>query len=130
LEFLPESGEDIRKRFTDLHAGEGTRHQPWQRLFTVPAVPDLSIMRRMDKLHLDSPFAGSRILRNLLAAEGFKVGRLHVATLMKRMGIEAIYRKPKMSNPTPETRAIPISYASGRSHGRTKCGRWTSPISP
>jgi putative transposase len=58
---------------------------------------DLAVMRRMDELHLDYPFAGSRMLRDLLVAEGFTVGRLHVATLMKRMGIEAIYRKPNTS---------------------------------
>jgi putative transposase len=62
---------------------------------------DLAVMRRMDELHLDYPFAGSRMLRDLLAAEGFTVGRLHVATLMKRMGIEAIYRKPNTSKPAP-----------------------------
>ena len=50
---------------------------------------DLAIMRRLDRLHLEFPFAGSRMLRGLLAAEGFKVGRRHVKTLMQRMGIEA-----------------------------------------
>ena len=46
---------------------------------------DLAIMRRMDELHLEYPFAGSRMLRDLLTAEGFKIGRQHVSTLMKRM---------------------------------------------
>ena len=58
---------------------------------------DLKLMHRIDKLHLELPFAGSRMLRGLLAQEGFKVGRLHVATLMKRMGITgppAIVRAP------------------------------------
>jgi putative transposase len=68
---------------------------------------DLTIMRRIDKLHLDYPFAGSRMLRDLLAFEGFKVGRLHVATLMKRMAIEAIYRKPATSKPTPGHKIYP-----------------------
>src|SRR5882672_9781780 len=54
----------------------------------VPAT-DLEIMRRLDELHLAYPFAGSRMLRGLLAAEGCKIGRRHVTTLMKRMGIEA-----------------------------------------
>jgi putative transposase len=54
-------------------------------------------MHRMDELHLDFPFAGSRMLRDLLNADGVEIGRLHVATLMKRMGIEAIYRKPPSS---------------------------------
>jgi putative transposase len=60
---------------------------------------DLGIMRRMDELHLEFPFAGSRMLRDLLAQEGIAIGRRHVATLMKRMGIEAIYRKPHTSKP-------------------------------
>ena len=64
----------------------------------VPAA-DLGIMRRMDELHLEFPFAGSRMLRDLLAQEGIAIGRGHVATLMKRMGIEAIYRKPHTSTP-------------------------------
>ena len=66
----------------------------------VPAA-DLAIMRRMDELHLDFPFAGSRMLRDLLSAEGVAIGRRHVATLMKRTGIEAVYRRPNTSKPAP-----------------------------
>lgn len=62
---------------------------------------DLKIMRRIDELHLDYPFAGSRMLRDLLNREGVEIGRRHVATLMKRMGIEAIYRRPNTSKPMP-----------------------------
>src|SRR3712207_4464656 len=62
---------------------------------------DLALMCRMDELHLDYPFAGSRMLRDLLTAEGFQAGRRHVATLMKRMGIQAVYRKPNTSKPAP-----------------------------
>ena len=72
----------------------------------VPAA-DLAIMRRMDELHLDFPFAGSRMLRDLLKAEGVKIGRCHVATLMKRMGIEALYRKPATSKPAPGHKIYP-----------------------
>jgi putative transposase len=54
-------------------------------------------MRRLDELHLDYPFAGSRMLRDLLRGEGVVIGRELVATLMRRMGIEAIYRKPNTS---------------------------------
>ena len=72
----------------------------------VPA-SDLAIMRRMDELHLDFPFAGSRMLRDLLAADGFAVGRLHVATLMKRMGIEALYRRPSTSKPASGHKIYP-----------------------
>jgi putative transposase len=68
---------------------------------------DLAVMRRLDELHLDFPFAGSRMLRDLLMAEGFAIGRLHVATLMKRMGIEAIYRKPNTSKPAPGHKIYP-----------------------
>ena len=60
---------------------------------------DQELMRRIDHLHLDFPFAGSRMLRDLLKQEGFRVGRKHVATLMKRMGIEALYRKPRTTKP-------------------------------
>ena len=51
---------------------------------------DLAVMNRIDKLHLEYPFAGSRMMRDFLVREAFDVGRLHVATLMKRMGIAAI----------------------------------------
>jgi putative transposase len=68
---------------------------------------DLALMRRMDELHLEYPFAGSRMLRDLLAAEGFTVGRLHVSTLMKRMGIEALYRRLNTSKPAPGHQIYP-----------------------
>ena len=67
----------------------------------------LAIMRRMDELHLDFPFAGSRMLRDLLGKEGIQVGRRHVTTLMKRMGIEALYRKPNTSKPAPGHKIYP-----------------------
>ncbi len=68
---------------------------------------DLAIMRRIDELHLDLPFAGSRMLRDLLNADGIKVGRRHVATLMNRMGIEALYRRPNTSKPAPGHKTYP-----------------------
>ena len=71
------------------------------------SVEDLKIMRRIDELHLDYPFAGSRMLRDLLGREGVSVGRRHVATLMKRMGIEAIYRRPNTSKPAPGHKIYP-----------------------
>ena len=70
-------------------------------------VADLALMRRMDELHLDLPFAGSRMLRDLLNAEGAKIGRRHVATLMRRMGIEAIYRRPNTSKSAPGHKVYP-----------------------
>src|SRR5260370_40040117 len=68
---------------------------------------DLAIMRRLDHLHLEFPFAGSRMLRGLLAAEGCKIGRRHVKTLMRRMGIEALYRRPRTTRPEPGHKIYP-----------------------
>ena len=68
---------------------------------------DLALMRRLDELHLELPFAGSRMLRALLAAEGSKVGRRHVTTLMRRMGIEALYRRPRTTKPEPGHKIYP-----------------------
>ena len=68
---------------------------------------DLKLMHRIDKLHMEFPFAGGRMLQGLLVQEGFKVGRLHVATLRKRMGIEALYRKPNTSKPAPGHKIYP-----------------------
>lgn len=71
------------------------------------SVADLAIMRRIDELHLEFPFAGSRMLRDLLRQEGIEIGRQHVATLMKKMAIEAIYRRPNTSKPTPGHKVYP-----------------------
>ena len=68
---------------------------------------DLALMRRLDELHLEFPFAGSRMLRGLVAAEGCKVGRRHVKTLMQRMGIEALYRRPRTTKPEPGHKIYP-----------------------
>jgi len=68
---------------------------------------DLLLMRKLDELHLNYPFAGSRMLRGLLHQQGVDAGRLHVGTLMKKMGIEAIYRKRNTSKPAPGHRIYP-----------------------
>jgi putative transposase len=68
---------------------------------------DLGLMRRIDALHLECPFAGSRLLKKLLRTEGHAVGRKHVATLMRRMGIEALYRKKNTSKRHPEHEVYP-----------------------
>jgi putative transposase len=68
---------------------------------------DQRLMRRIDALSLDYPFAGSRMLRDMLAREGLVVGRRHVATLMRRMGIEALYRKPNTSKKHPGHKVYP-----------------------
>jgi putative transposase len=68
---------------------------------------DLILMRRMDELHMDYPFAGARMLCGLLNNEGLGVGRKHAATLMKKMGICALYRRPSTSKPEPGHKIYP-----------------------
>lgn len=68
---------------------------------------DLRLMRRIDELHLELPFLGSRMLRDLLVQEGFIVGRKHVATLMRKMGLEAIYRRANTSRRHPRHPVFP-----------------------
>jgi len=62
---------------------------------------DLALMRRIDALHLEHPFMGARMLRDSLRREGFQVGRKHVATLMARMGVEPLYRRPRTTRKHP-----------------------------
>jgi len=83
-----------------------SRGRVYYRQRPTPAA-DLAIMRRMDELHLEFPFAGSRMLRDLLTQEGIEIGRRHVSTLMKRMGLEALYRKPNTSKPAPGHKIYP-----------------------
>ena len=71
------------------------------------SVADLALMRQIDKLHTEFPFAGARMLCRLLAADGSKVGRRHVKTLMDRMGIEALYRRPRTTRPEPGHKIYP-----------------------
>jgi putative transposase len=68
---------------------------------------DLTVMRRIDELHLEHPFAGSRMLRDILRSEGRTIGRKHVGTLMRKMGIEALYRRPNTSKPHAAHRIYP-----------------------
>ncbi len=74
---------------------------------------ELALMRRMDELHLEYPFAGSRMLRDLLKLEGYEVGRKHVATLMKKMGIEALYKKPNTSRAHPGAYGVSVPATRG-----------------
>jgi len=71
------------------------------------AAAELAIMRRIDAWHLDYPFAGSRMLRDLLRGEGIAIGRELVATMMRRMGIEALYRRPNTSKPADGHKIYP-----------------------
>lgn len=67
----------------------------------------LALMRRIDALHLDYPFAGARMLRDLLRRDGHAMGRRHVATLMRRMGIAAVYCPPRPSQRPPAHTVYP-----------------------
>jgi putative transposase len=75
---------------------------------------DLAIMRRLDRLHLEFPFAGSRMLQGLLLSEGCKIGRRHVRRVMRRMGIAALYRRPRTTKPEPGHKIYP--YLLGRDY--------------
>jgi putative transposase len=68
---------------------------------------DLALMRQLDELHLAHPFAGSRMLRDLLRLQGVRIGRKHVATLMRRIGMAALYRHPRTTQPHPDHRVSP-----------------------
>ena len=86
-------------------------------------------MRRIDELHLDYPFSGSRMLKGLLQAEGHSVGRLHVSALMKKMAIAALYRRPNMSKPAPGHKVYPYLLRNlAVTRPIPASGPWTSPI--
>ena len=73
-----------------------------------PVCPaDLRLMRRIDELHLQYPFFGARRLAKMLQRDGFEIGRRRVGTLMRLMGIEAIYRKKRTSIPGKGHRIYP-----------------------
>jgi len=74
----------------------------------VPLSPgDLALMKLIDELHLKHPFMGSRSIRDQLQDKGHQVGRQHVRTLMKKMGIAAMYQKPRLSRPHPGHKIYP-----------------------
>ena len=68
---------------------------------------DLDLMRRIDEFYLNTPTAGSRTMRNYLRRQGYKINRKRVQRLMRLMGLEAIYPKPKTSRPHPEHKVYP-----------------------
>ena len=73
-----------------------------------PESPEnLVLMRRIDELHLEFPFAGARMLRDLLRQEGVRAGRKRISSLMAKMGIEALYRKPNTSKKGPGHKIYP-----------------------
>ena len=68
---------------------------------------DIELMRFIDEIHLKHPYMGSRSIRDQLQDKGHQVGRQHVSTLMKKMGITAMYKKPKTSKPHPDHKVYP-----------------------
>jgi putative transposase len=68
---------------------------------------DLKLMRRIDELHLEAPFFGARKIAAQLRREGQCVGRRHVRTLMRTMGIQALYRRPRTSIPARQATIYP-----------------------
>ena len=64
-------------------------------------------MRRLNQIHMDYPFAGTHMLCGVLNGEGFAIGHRHVGTLMQKMGISALYRKPNTSKPEPGHKIYP-----------------------
>jgi putative transposase len=68
---------------------------------------DFELMRIIDEIHLKHPYMGSRSIRDQLEGMGHQVGRQHVRTLMRKMGITALYRKPRLSKPHPEHKVYP-----------------------
>lgn len=62
---------------------------------------DLTLMTRLDQTHLEFPFAEARMLRALLRQEGVDMGRKHVATLMRQICVEALYRRPRTTQRHP-----------------------------
>ena len=74
---------------------------------TTTSQADQALMLEIDKLHLELPFAGSRMLRDILNRQGHGIGRRHVGTLMRKMGIEALYRKPNTSRKHPQHKVYP-----------------------
>ncbi len=97
MDFLPDGGAKA------LGVSRGTVYYKPRPV----AAADLAAMRRIDELHLNYPFAGSRMLRDMLNRDGVTIGRRHVTTLMKKMGITAIYRRPNTSKSAPGHKIYP-----------------------
>ena len=69
------------------------------RLPTPPSAEKLDLMRRIDMLHMDHPHMGSRSLRDQLNRQGIAISRGRVKSLMRKMGISAVYQKPRTTVP-------------------------------
>ena len=89
---------------------------------------DQLLIKRIDRLHLELLFAGARMLRDLLRLEGFKIGRKHVSTLMKKMGLVALYRKPRTTKVGIGHKISRTCYVTCPLFASTTLGRWTPSI--
>lgn len=96
----PEHKLPLTKQATALGINRGRVYCPPRPL----SDRDQALMKHIDRLHLEPPFAGARMFRYMLRMEGLKVGRKHVRTLMRKMGIEALYRKPRTTKRHQEHR--------------------------
>ena len=68
---------------------------------------NLQLMRRIDEQFLETPFYGSRQMVRWLRRQGYTVGRKRVRRLMRRLGLQAVYQRPKTSNPNPAHKIYP-----------------------
>ena len=94
-------------------------------IYYVPATvsdKDRELMRLIDEIHLECPYAGTKGIRNELWNRGDKIGRSHVRTLMEKMGIEALYQKPRLSPPHPGHTIYPTSSGGLPSPRPITCG--------
>ena len=91
---------------------------------------ELELMALIDRQYLQTPFYGSRRMAAWLQAQGHAVNRKRVQRLMQRMGLVAIYQRPRTSRPAPEHRIYPYLFAGSGSSGSARCGRPISPTFP
>jgi putative transposase len=100
----PTHGLSIKRQAQLIDISRGTAYYVSR---TTTSDADQALMKEIDRLHLDCPFAGARMLRDMLTRQGHEIGRKHVATLMRKMGIQALYRKPNTSKKHPEHTIYP-----------------------
>ena len=90
---------------------------------------NLLLMRLLDEQYTRTPFYGSRKMTRWLATAGYAVNRKRVSRLMELLGIEAVYAKPKLSQPGEGHRIYPYLLRGTRWSASTRCGARTSPTS-
>lgn len=85
----------------------GLARSAWYHRPTGEKVVNLEMMRRIDEQFLETPFYGSRQMQRHLNNQGIAMGRARVRRLMRKMGLMAIYQKPRTSVPHPEHKVYP-----------------------